>query len=224
METTPAPLPTLSLEEIWPPYALRITAGDLELRIVRESDFPELVAVALDGVHPPEEMPFYFPWTDAPPEKLAAEYVKYHSQIKASFDRTSPNLEFVVRRSGEVVGSQGFNAQNFPVLRTGETGSWLGQRFQRQGIGTCMRQAVCAFAFDVLGAVEITSGAFADNAASLAVSRKVGYQPNGVQRKPRRDRAAAHQSLLLTPETFQRGERVEVEGAEELLSFLGLDE
>lgn len=37
-----------------------------------------------------------------------------------------------------------------------------------------MRQALCAFLFDCLDAQEITAGAFVDNPASLAVSRKVG--------------------------------------------------
>lgn len=39
-----------------------------------------------------------------------------------------------------------------------------------------MRQVMCAFLFDHLA---ITSSAFTDNPASLAVSRKVGYRPNG---------------------------------------------
>jgi RimJ/RimL family protein N-acetyltransferase len=38
-----------------------------------------------------------------------------------------------------------------------------------------MRQAMCALLFDHLEAEEITSAAFTDNPASLAVSRKVGY-------------------------------------------------
>ena len=39
-----------------------------------------------------------------------------------------------------------------------------------------MRQMICAFLFDHLDFEEITSGAFTDNPASLAVSRKVGYR------------------------------------------------
>ena len=40
---------------------------------------------------------------------------------------------------------------------------------------------MCAFLFDELDAVAITSGAYADNPASAAVSRKVGYVPNGAK-------------------------------------------
>ncbi len=70
-------------------------------------------------------------------------------------------------------------ANHFPTLRVFETGSWLGRRFQGHGIGTRMRQAMCTLAFDHLGFEEVTSAAFLDNPASLGVSRKVGYVPNG---------------------------------------------
>ena len=106
-----------------------------------------------------------------------------------------------------------------------ETGSWLGLAHQGRGIGTRMRQAVCAYAFDHLGAEEVTSGAFLDNPASLAVSRKVGYRPNGVVRLKRRDgEMALNQKLVLTPADLRRGEPLEVVGAEDLRSFLGLGE
>ena len=61
----------------------------------------------------------------------------------------------------------------------GETGSWLGMKHHGRGIGTVMRQALCAFMCDHLDAAEVTSAAFVDNHASLAVSRKVGYRENG---------------------------------------------
>ncbi|GAA4426931.1 GNAT family protein [Georgenia halophila] len=213
----------LTLEEIWPPYALRVTCGDLEMRTVREADVPELVDLVLDGVHPIGSMPFYFPWTAAPREELPANYLRFVSGLKANFDTGSPSLELVVRRVGEVVGMQGFGGKDFKITRTGETGSWLAMRHQGRGIGTRMRQMICAFAFDVLGAEEITSGAFEDNPASLAVSRKVGYRPNGTRRLSRQGTVAVLQDLVLTPEDFVRGEPVTVEGTEPLLRFLELD-
>ena len=87
-----------------------------------------------------------------------------------------------------------------------------------------MRQALCAFMFDHLGAAEVTSAAFVDNPASLAVSRKVGYRENGVTRlKRREDELALSQRLVLTAETLNRAEHeVRVEGAGPLRMFLGL--
>jgi RimJ/RimL family protein N-acetyltransferase len=117
------------------------------------------------------------------------------------------------------------STQDFLTTRTGETGSWLGQEHQGQGVGTAMRQAMCAFLFDCLDFTEITSGAFTDNPASLGVSRKVGYVENGRTRLERRPgELAVNIGLLLTPETFVRGEHdLVVEGIEPLRRLIGLD-
>ena len=80
---------------------------------------------------------------------------------------------------GRLVGVQGVSTRDFPVTRTGETGSWLGREFHGRGIGTLMRQAICVLCLDHLGFEEVTSAAFADNPASHGVSRKVGYRANG---------------------------------------------
>ena len=86
-----------------------------------------------------------------------------------------------------------------------------------------MRRAICAFAFDYLEAVELTSSAFLDNPASLAVSTKLGYRPNGLVRMVRGEgEVVVNQRLVLTPETFVRRQPIEVTGAEELRTFLKL--
>ena len=87
-----------------------------------------------------------------------------------------------------------------------------------------MRQAIGAFMFDHLGAVEVTSAAFADNPASLAVSRKVGYLENGIDRLERRDgEIALSKRLVLTAETLNRADhQLTVDGASHLQKFLGL--
>ena len=51
-----------------------------------------------------------------------------------------------------------------------DTFAWLIRFFRGQGIGTLMRQAMCAFFFDELDAHAITSDACADNQPSAAVS------------------------------------------------------
>lgn len=87
-----------------------------------------------------------------------------------------------------------------------------------------MRRALCAFLFDHLDARTITSAAFVDNPASLAVSRKVGYRPNGVEAKVRRGEAVASQQLLLRPEDFDGGGlAVEATGVSGVRRMLGLD-
>lgn len=215
-------MPHLTLEQIWPPFGVRVEAGDLVLTVLREGDVPELVELVLDGIHDPAHMPFLFPWTDAPAEELPANYVRYVGRVLAGQTREATSLQLVVRRAGEVVGIQAVEGEDFAVTRTLETGSWLARRFHGQGIGTRMRQAVCAWAFDHLGAERIVSAAYLDNPSSLAVSRKAGYRPNGRRWLARRGEPAEQELLLLTPESFVRGEPVEATGTAGLREFLGL--
>lgn len=215
----------VNLADLHPPLGLRITAGAVELRGVTDDDLVLLCALAEAGVHPPGDMPFYVPWTEAPPGELARNTAAHHWSNRATWSTTSWSLALGVWYDGELVGSQSLRTRDFLVTRTGETGSWLGLAHQGRGIGTLMRQAICAFAFDHLDAVEVSSGAFVDNPASLAVSRKVGYREDGRERLQRRPgEVAVNQRLVLTPETFVRGEDpLEVEGLAAFRRFVGLD-
>ena len=214
----------MELAEIFPPFGLRVEAGPVVLRPITDELLPRLVELALAGIHDPASMPFSTPWTDAPATDQPLGFASFHWGLRSGWTRARWNLEFAVEYDGALVGCQGFNTTSYLVTRTGETGSWLGREFQGRGIGTQMRQAICAFCFDHLDAAEITSGAFTDNPASLAVSRKVGYQPNGVRRMTRRPKEwALNQGFRLTPETFVRGPDLRVSGVEAFRRFIGLD-
>jgi RimJ/RimL family protein N-acetyltransferase len=213
-----------AIADVYPELGLRITEGSLELRGLTDDDLAALGALAQRGVHPPEEMPFYHPWTDAPTEQIPLGMAQYHWGRRAGFSPAAWSLDLGVWVDGELVGSQGFGTTDYLVRRTGETGSWLGIEHQGRGIGTRMRRAMCAFLFDHLDAVEITSGAFCDNPASIAVSHKVGYVDNGITRKKRRENEVAeHLSLRLTPDALVRGDPIEVTGLEPLRRVIGLD-
>lgn len=215
----------LSAADAFPPLGLRIRAGDLELSGATDADLVELADLAAEGVHDPARMPFLVPWTDVPPQQLRPSFLQYHWRCRADFSPTDWRLDLAVRHRGTLVGLQGLSSLNYQVTRTGETGSWLGVAFQGKGIGTRMRQAFCAFLFDHLDAAEVTSGAFLDNPASLAVSRKVGYRRNGVRRLERRPgELAIEQMLALAPEDLVRGEPIEVSGVAAFRRFIGLDD
>lgn len=214
-----------SLVDLFAPFGLHVVAGALELRGLTDELIAELCEVAERGIHDPDTMPFYFPWTAAPAGELARNTAAYHWGKRSTFSPESFCLDLAVVLDGRVIGCQGVAATHFPVTRTGETGSWLGREFQGRGIGTQMRRAMCALLFDHLGFEEITSAAFLDNPASLAVSRKVGYQHSGIRRIKRREgELALNQGLVLTPEDFVRGDvPIEVTGAGAVRAFLGLD-
>jgi RimJ/RimL family protein N-acetyltransferase len=213
-----------TVADLFPPLGLTIEAGPVVLRGITDDLLAGLCDLAVRGIHDPGTMPFYVPWTDAPRDRLARNTAAYHWRTRAEFTPDAWGLHLAVFHEGRLVGTQGFETSNYLVTRTGETGSWLGREFQGRGIGTAMRQAICAFAFDHLDAAAITSGAFLDNRSSLGVSRKLGYRPNGIRRLKRREgELALNQALLLTPEDFVRGPHpLRVSGLAELRAFIGL--
>jgi RimJ/RimL family protein N-acetyltransferase len=214
----------MDLITAWPPFGVTIEAGPLVLRPITDELLPRLIELALDGIHDPEAMPFAFPWTDAPADQLPTNFVQHHWGLRSAWNLEKWNLEFAVEHAGALVGVQAFFTSDYLTTRTGETGSWLSRRYHGHGIGTAMRQAICAFGFDHLDAEEITSAAYTDNPASNAVSRKVGYRENGTLRKTRRaGEWQASQEWLLTPESFVRGVPIQVEGVAALRNFIGLD-
>jgi len=120
-------------------------------------------------------------WTDTTPDERARGTLQYHWSRWGSWKPSDWMLEFAVISDGVVVGTQGIGSRDFAVLCEVHTGSWLGRRYQGQGIGTQMRAAVLHLAFEGLGARHAVSAAFEDNAPSLGVSRKLGYRDDGIE-------------------------------------------
>lgn len=57
----------LNLEDVFPPFALRITCGPVEMRILRDDDLPELVELVGRGIEVPDlPMPFLHDWHTRP--------------------------------------------------------------------------------------------------------------------------------------------------------------
>jgi RimJ/RimL family protein N-acetyltransferase len=206
-----------------PLLALRITAGPVELRGITDDLLGPLADLATD-IHEPDFMPFSFPWSLTPAPDMPRSVAQYQWGKRAGFCPAKWSADFAVFYEGELVGSQGFLTEDYLVKRGGETGSWLSRRFQGRGIGTAMRQVICAFIFDHLDAEYITSSAFEDNPASLAVSRKTGYTDNGTERHNRLGKPVIMHRILLEPANLVRYKHeLAVEGLPEFRKSIGLD-
>ncbi len=170
---------SIALAEAWPLFGLRIRSQRASMRLPTESDLLRLMAVARAGIHPDGEMPFGVAWSIAPSPDFERGFLRHHWDTSAHWAPESWTLNLMVELDGATIGSQSVHAEQFSVFRTVNTGSWLGRSLQGRGLGTEMRSAVLAFAFDGLGAEMAESSAFLDNAASNRVSRKLGYEENG---------------------------------------------
>lgn len=210
---------------LFPLLDLRLSTGDLELRIPREDELPAFAEIVERGIHPPDEMPFGIPWTDQPTRERDLSSYRWWMSARANFAPESWTLTLGVWENGQPRGFQDLRAEQFKVYRTVATGSWLGREFQGRGIGRLMRQAVLALAFDHLGADVAETEAFLDNPASNRVSLAIGYEPNGFGRLAPRGVARETQRFRLTAEGWRARPRPEVtvEGLEGCLDLFGLE-
>jgi RimJ/RimL family protein N-acetyltransferase len=208
----------------WPLRGLRVRTPRLELRYPSPQELDALADLAADGIHAPDFMPFSVPWTDVEPAERARAVLQWAWRQAGAFTAEGWNLGLVTVVDGAVVGTQGIEAGRFPVLREVETGSWLGLGYHGRGIGTEMRHAIVHLAFAGLGAEYVTSSAFEDNLPSLGVSRKVGYEPDGIMRQVRRDKPGTLIRLRLARADWERRRRddIEVVGLAPCLPLFGL--
>lgn len=214
------------LRDHWPLMGLRLSTPRLELRLPSEDELAELGELAAEGIHEPDRMPFLVPWTDLPPADRARSVVQHHWLRRGNWSPENWALNLVVLADDRVVGLQTVAARDFALLRQVSTASWLGARFQRQGIGTEMRAAVLHLAFAGLNAREAMSGAFEDNASSFTVSMKHGYEPDGVERHVVRGRPVAMRRLRLTRARWEthRHVPVSIAGLPSCLPMFGLSD
>jgi RimJ/RimL family protein N-acetyltransferase len=195
----------------WPLFELRVRTPRLELRLPGIEELSELAELSIDGVHAPDFMPFIVPWTDTPPIERGQQVMRYHWSKLGSWTADDWSLNLAVFRGGAVIGTQEISGRQFGVLREFITGSWLGRRYHGNGFGTEMRAAVLHLGFVGLGAEYAVSDAFEDNAPSLNVSRKLGYQPDGIQRLVRRGKPATEIRLRLGRKDWEANHKLDVD-------------
>lgn len=204
--------------DLTPLYGLRLRTSRLELRLPDEDELVELFHAAKRGIHPPETMPFYVPWTD---DLRLDAFLDFHLDALRDWRIDRWDLNLVTFLGGSPVGGQSLHARDFPRTKELETGSWLEQIHQRRGFGTEQRAAVIELAFSRLGAAAITSGAMHDNAASRRVSEKLGYRATHEDTASPRGVPVRHTHYRLERDDFP-GAEVAIEGLEPCLPLFGL--
>lgn len=216
--------PSSTLRDLWPLYALRVRAGELELRYPTEAELPAFADIIEAGLHPPGEMPFGIAFTDTPTAERDVASYQWWMGSRGRWTVDDWTITLGVWERGQPVGFQDVRAERFPIFRTIHTGSWLGLPFQGRGIGKLMRQAALGLAFDHLGARVADTSAFLDNHASHRVSLGVGYEPNGFGELAPRGVPRPTQNFRMTLEGWRARPRPEisVEGLEACLPLFGI--
>jgi RimJ/RimL family protein N-acetyltransferase len=206
-----------------PLYELCLRTPRLELRLGNREELAALARLAQEGIHPPEEMPFAVAWTDHSDEEGFVEsFVEFHEAALRDWRPDKWSLNLLVFVEALLAGSQTIGAEDFASTRTVGTGSWLGKRFQRRGLGTEMRAAVLELAFGELGAEAATSGAIVGNEASKRVSEKLGYTSTGTSTVSPRGEPLTHFDLRIQRDAWASPVPVEIAGLGGCLALFGL--
>ena len=191
----------------WPLHGLVLRTPDLELRGMTEEWAAELAAVVPDDLEHHPELAHLSP---------GADVLQAYWRDVGLWQPQDWVLDLVVLREGRPIGLQALEGKDFARGRVVDTHSWLVRSARGAGLGKQMRAAVLSLAFEHLGAVAAVSEAWADNAASLGVSRSLGYADTHVEDRDGRP----IQHLRLT--TWRAPWPVEVDGLEPCRALLGI--
>jgi RimJ/RimL family protein N-acetyltransferase len=210
----------------WPLFGLSVRTPRLVLRYATDQDLAQLARfrrgrVIAEGEEPFDgESTFYM---ESPLAEWRAVAGEWGARARTSSEWW--HMSFAAVADGELLGQQNITGIDYCRLRTVNSFSFLAKTHQGQGLGREMRSAVLHLAFAGLGAQRAESDAFADNHASLAVSRALGYEPNGTMVGWRPSGASLMIRHLLTRDGWERTRRsdIEVHGLGPCLSMLGLD-
>jgi RimJ/RimL family protein N-acetyltransferase len=206
---------------IWPFVDLRITSGEVVLRGVSDADIEPLLAVLPADL---ELDPRLESFPSLPDDRdRERRFVSGFWRHRGHWSPSSWCLDLAVEHAGEVVGVQSLEGDDFPALRTVDSASWLATHVRGRGLGRAMRAGILALAFEHLGAEAAVTSAEHGNAASLGVSRRLGYADNGVGRVHGAEGAVDLQYLRLTREAWAAaGRTAEVTGVEPCLPWFGI--
>lgn len=212
-----------AMSTTWPLFDLRVTSPRLSLQYADDNLVEHIAELAAHGIHDKAAMPFSEPWTDVKPPELQRNTLRYYWRTRAETTADHWILAFAVRdQSGQAIGMCSLSATTFPTTRTASTGSWLGQRFQGQGLGREMREAALHLAFAGLGAHAATTRAWHDNVASLGVTRSLPYLKTGTVEELRRSEPTTMVEFEMTRPQWQTVERSDItlDGVDPVLTFL----
>lgn len=212
----------MALVDHWPLFGLRVRTPRMELRCPDDELGAAAGELAARGIHDPSTMPFSIPWTDAPVQDIPRNSLQHYWANRAQLTPDAWHLSLVALVDGEVVGAGGLMAEHFGRRRTFETGSWMGKALQGQGLGFEFRQACLHLGFAGLDAEIATTAAWHDNRASLGVTAKLPYKPNGEDILLRRAAADRMVRFTMTRSAWAaiRRDDITIDGLEPCLPLL----
>lgn len=196
----------------YPLLDLRVGTPRLELRGATDELLDELADLVRAGKTsadpPPYDDPISFYEPD--PDLRVAKWLRAIWRGRGKVDADAWRLYLAVVVDGRPVGMQDLFGVGFSTFGTVTTFSWLSSDQRGRGLGHEMRAAVLHLAFDAFGAKEATSEAFVDNHGSNAISRRLGYEPDGSDWATRHGEPVVLNRWRLTRRAWERHRRDDI--------------
>jgi len=217
---------------VWPLHGIRLRTAELDLRVMTEADLPTLCDLLPDDLQMNPHATTYAGLDDRANRR--AVLVQGYWRALGMWSPDDWALPFVVRSgdgvhgasgSSGVLGVQWLEGPDWRADRTVDSSSWLVPAARGRGLGTQMRAAVLALAFDRLGASAAISSAVVDNRASLGVSRAIGYRETHRSVLEHSREALQHVRLERASwDASGRSRGIRVDGVQSTLPYFGLEE
>ncbi|GAA2035635.1 GNAT family protein [Terrabacter terrae] len=208
---------------VWPLHGIRLRTAELDLRVMTEADLPTLCELLPDDLQMNPHATTY-----AGLDNRANRRAVLMQGYWRALGMWSPDdwaLPFVVRSGDHVLGVQWLEGPDWRADRTVDSSSWLLPGARGKGLGTQMRSAVLALAFDRLGASAAISSAVVDNGASLGVSRALGYRETHRSVLEHSGEALQHVRLERASwDESRRSSGIRVDGVRPALPYFGLED
>jgi ribosomal-protein-serine acetyltransferase len=161
-------------------------------RLTLEPTGPEHAAALyeLSVVSAPELEPFMAWMEDISPAATKA----FTTEAARGWDQAT-GWSFTIVCEGKVAGTVGLE-KYMPLWASAEIGYWMDSRLAGRGLMTEAASAVVAFGFEEVGLHRISLQAAPENAGSLAVARKLGFEREGLLRDASRGVAEYHDCVI----------------------------
>ncbi len=208
----------------WPLFDLRIRTPRLELRLPRDDDLYALIDAFQSGVHDPATMPFLVPWTDTPSPRREREALQWWWSQRAGWKPEAWNLTLCCVVDGRSSACRTSTPTTSPPA--GWSPPARGWRSPTRGKASARRCALrcCTWPSSVWERRAPRPGPSTTTQPSLAVTRALGYQPNGDMVKMRRGVPHTCLEFVMDRDGFDRIRRddIVIEHLEPALPMFGL--
>jgi RimJ/RimL family protein N-acetyltransferase len=197
----------------YPLLDVRVSTPVLELRGATDDLLDQLAEVVRAGKTHAEPAPYDDPISlyEPDPDLRVEKWLRSIWRGRGNVEPEKWRLYFVVVVDGQPVGMQDLIGVSFSTFGTVTSFSWLSTDQRRRGLGREMRAAILHLAFDGLGAKEAGSDAFVDNHGSNAISRDLGYEPNGSDWATRQGEPALLNQWRLTRDKWEQRRRDDIQ-------------